>query len=89
MKTAPTVADRLTDAIALLMVLGGIAMFMFARVALGDIADGTRVAPPGMSLVAITDLHVAQSKMGLWVIGLGVSFGVVAAVRHKARGNGK
>jgi hypothetical protein len=89
MKTAPTPADRITDAIALLMVLGGIAMFMFARMALGDIADGTRVAPPGMSNIAITDLHVAQSKMGLWVIGLGVAFGVVAAVRHRSRGNAK
>jgi hypothetical protein len=83
MKTAPNSADRFVDAIALLMVLGGVAMFAFARTALTGIGNGTRVAPPGTSAVALADFHVAQSKMGLWVVGVGVLVGVVAAVRHR------
>jgi hypothetical protein len=84
-KTAPNSADRFLDATALLMVLGGIALFAFARNALTGIGGGTRAMPEGMSAVAITDFHVAQSKMGLVIVTLGVIFGVIAAVRHKLK----
>ena len=87
MKTAPNSADRFIDAIALLMVLGGTAMFFFARSALTGIGEGTRLAPPGTSAVAYADFQVAQSKLGIWVIGVGVLVGIVAAVRHKLRGS--
>lgn len=70
------------DAAALLMVLGGIALFAFARQALTGIGAGTRDMPSGISAVAVTDFHVAQSRLGLWIIGLGVLVGIVAAVRH-------
>lgn len=65
------------------MVLGGIVLFAFARQALNGIGAGTRDMPAGISAVAVTDFHVAQSRLGLWVIGLGVLVGVVAAVRHR------
>lgn len=85
MKSTPVAADRVIDATALLMLLGGVGIFAFARSALTGIAEGTRVIPPGMSAVAVTDFHVAQSKMGIWLIGLGVAVGVFAAVRHLLR----
>ena len=67
------------------MVLGGIALFAFARNALNGIGGGTRAMPKGVSAVVVTDFHVAQSKMGLFVVMLGVLVGVVAAVRHRIR----
>jgi hypothetical protein len=85
MKPAPTSADRVLDATALLMVLGGIVLFAFARSALTGIGSGSRAMPEGMSAVAVTDFHVAQSKMGLYIVILGVLVGVVAAVRHRLR----
>ncbi|HEY5547183.1 MAG TPA: hypothetical protein VIK50_14115 [Gemmatimonadaceae bacterium] len=86
MKRAPTYADRVIDAAALVMVLGGIGLFAFARNALTGIGDGTRLMPAGLSAVAVADLQVAQSTMGLWMVGLGVLVGIVAAVRHRLRG---
>jgi len=67
------------------MVLGGIALFAFARNALTDIGGGTRAMPEGVSAVVVTDFHVAQSKMGLFIVMLGVMVGVIAAVRHRIR----
>lgn len=85
MKSAPNSADRAIDAAALLMLLGGIGLFAFARNALTGIGSGTRAMPAGIPAVTITDFHVAQSKMGLFLVGLGVLVGVVAAVRHQLR----
>jgi hypothetical protein len=85
MKPAPSSADRMMDAAALLMVLGGISLFAFARQALTGIGAGTREMPSGISAVAVTDFHVAQSRMGLFVVALGVLVGAAAAVRHRLR----
>ena len=84
-RAVPSSADRVLDATALLMVLGGIGLFAFARSALTRIGSGTRAMPDGISAVTVTDFHVAQSKMGMWIIGFGVMVGIVAAVRHKLR----
>lgn len=83
MKPAPSSADRIIDAAALIMVLGGTGLFAFARHALTGIGDGTRALPQGISAVVVTDFHVAQSKMGLWIVGVGVLAGCAAAIRHK------
>lgn len=82
MKQAPSAVNRIIDATALLMVLGGMGLFAFARSALTGIGNGTRTMPEGVSAVTVTDFYVAQSKMAVWVIGVGVVVGVVAAVRH-------
>jgi hypothetical protein len=71
------------DAAALFMVLGGIMLFAFARSALTGIGNGTRAMPDGISAVAVADFHVAQSRMGLVIVALGVLVGIVAAVRHR------
>lgn len=85
MNTAPNSANRIIDAAALLMVVGGVALFAWARKALMEIGDGSRIMPKGISAVAVADFHVAQSKMGLFIISLGVLTGIVAAVRHKLK----
>ena len=83
MKRTPSSTDRIIDAASLLMVVVGVGLFAFARYALTGIANGSRTAPEGMSAVAVTDLHVLQSTMGLWITGLGLFVGLVAFVRHR------
>lgn len=85
MKTAPHPVDRVTDAAALLLVLGGIGLFAYARHALTGIGQGTYEMPKGVSAVAVADLHVAQSHLGLWIVGVGVLVGIAAALRHRLR----
>lgn len=82
MKPAPVTADRIIDATALLFVVSGLGLFAFARNAITSIANDTRYIPEGTSAVAVTDLHVAQSTAGLWLVGIGVLVGIAAAVRH-------
>lgn len=82
---SPRLTDRIWDAVALAVLIGGVGLFAFARRALTRIGEGTYEMPAGVSALAQTDLHVAQSRMGLFVIGLGVLLGVVAAIRHKLR----
>lgn len=82
---SPRRIDRLADAAALVLVLGGIGLFAYARHALSGIGDGTRAMPSGLSAVAVTDFHVAQSRLGLWIVVLGVLVGIAAAARHKLR----
>jgi hypothetical protein len=91
MKTPPNSADRFVDAIALVMVLGGIVLFGLARSTLIGIGNETRLAPPGTTAVAYADLLVARSNLGLWVVAIGIVIGVVAAVRHflQSRSAGK
>ena len=85
MKKAPSRFDRITDAAALLLVLGGIALFAFARSRLTGIGAETDLLPRDGTAVALTDFHVAQSRMGLFIIALGVLVGVAAAVRHRLK----
>lgn len=65
--------------------LGGIGLFAFARNALTGIGNGTRAMPEGMSAVAVTQFHVAQSSIALWIVGVGVLIGAAAAVRHRVK----
>lgn len=85
MKSAPTSSDRVIDGAALFLLLGGIGLFALARSALTGIGSETRAMPAGIPAVTVTDFHVAQSKMGLLLVGLGVLVGIVAAVRHILR----
>jgi stage V sporulation protein SpoVS len=85
MKRAPSRFDRIVDAAAILLVVGGIGLYAFARHALTGIGEGTWAMPQGVSAVAVADFHVAQSWMGLFVVGLGVLVGIAAAVRHGLR----
>jgi hypothetical protein len=77
--------DRIWDAIAVLLVIGGVAFFFVARRALTALANGSYDVPAGTSWVSRADLHVAQSRLAIWIIVLGMLVGVVAALRHRLR----
>lgn len=89
--TDPSVsmADRLWDALAGLLLLSGTTLFMLARNGLASIAAGTHVLPPGVpSFVQRADYFSAQSSLGLVMIGIGVAVGIMAAIRHALRRRG-
>lgn len=76
-------SDRMWDAAATLLVSAGVGLFFFARRSLADLGDGVYAVPQGATWVSRADLHVAQSRLALWVIAIGVLLGIVAAVRHR------
>jgi bacteriorhodopsin len=79
-------AERLWDALAGLMILSGITLFLLARNGLASIAAGTHVLPPGVpSFVQRADYFSAQSSLGLWMVGVGVAVGLVSSIRHALR----
>ena len=79
-------AERLWDALALLMILSGTTLFLLARNGLDSIASGTHKLPPGVpSFVARADYFSTQSSLGLGMIGVGVAVGLVSSVRHAVR----
>jgi hypothetical protein len=79
-------AERLWDALAMLLILAGATLFLMARNELASIANGTHKLPIGMrSFVQRADYFSAQSSMGLALIGLGVGVGLAASIRHALR----
>ena len=78
-------SDRLWDLIALALVLGGVGLFFFARHALDTLGAGTYNVPSGVTYVSRADLHVAQTRLGIYCIVMGVVVGVAAALRHRFR----
>jgi cytochrome b561 len=76
---------RLWDLAALVLVVSGVGLFFVARRAITTIATGTYAVPDGMSHVAMTDLRVAQTRLGIWLVVFGVVLGVVAAFKHRLR----
>ena len=79
-------ADRLWDALAMLLILSGTTLFLLARGGLASLAEGTHDLPPGVtSYVQRADYFSAQSSVGLTLIGLGIAVGLAASVRHTLR----
>ena len=79
-------ADRLWDALAGLMILSGITLFLLARNGLASIAAGTHALPPGVpSFVQRADYFSAQSTLGLAMIGVGIAVGLGSTIRHALR----
>lgn len=79
-------AERLWDALALLMILSGTTLFLLARNGLASIAAGTHTLPRGVgSFVQRADYFSAQSSLGLGIIAVGVAVGLVSSVRHAMR----
>jgi hypothetical protein len=77
--------DRLWDLAALILVAGGVAFFLFARHAMDKLAEGTYRVPKGVLLVSRADLHLAQSRMAVWMVGMGVLVGIASAARHSLK----
>ena len=79
-------AERLWDALAMLMIVAGTTLFLLARSGLASIADGTHTLPPGVtSYVQRADYFSAQSSLGLMMIGVGVAVGLCSSIRHALR----
>jgi len=78
-------SDRLLDMAALALVVGGVALFTFARRALSALAGGTFEIADGAAQVVRTDLHVAQTRLAMWLIVIGVVIAIMAAIRHRLR----
>jgi hypothetical protein len=79
-------ADRLWDALAMLMIVAGTTLFLLARSGLASLANGTHALPAGVtSYVQRADYFSAQSSLGLLMIGAGVAVGLGAWVRHALR----
>ena len=79
-------ADRLWDALAMLMIVAGTTLFLMARSGLASLANGTDTLPAGVtSYVQRADYFSAQSSLGLVMIGIGVAIGLGAAIRHGMR----
>ena len=79
-------ADRLWDALAMLLILSGTTLFLLARSGLTSLANGNHELPPGVtSHVQRADYFSAQSSLGLVMIGIGVAIGLGAAIRHAMR----
>ena len=79
-------ADRLWDALAMLLILSGTTLFLLARNGLASIATGKHTLPEGVtSYVQHADYFSAQSSLGLVLIGVGVAIGLGATIRHAVR----
>jgi hypothetical protein len=79
-------ADRLWDALAMLLILSGTTLFLLARSGLTSLANGQHELPPGVtSYVQRADYFSAQSSLGLALIVTGVAIGLGAAIRHAMR----
>ena len=79
-------ADRLWDALSMLMIVAGTTLFLLARNGLASLANGTQTLPAGVtSYVQRADYFSAQSSLGLLMIGVGVVVGIAAAIRHAIR----
>jgi len=79
-------AERLWDALAMLLIVAGTTLFLMARNGLASLASGPQTLPVGMgSFVQRADYFSAQSTIGLALIGLGITVGVAASIRHALR----
>jgi bacteriorhodopsin len=79
-------ADRLWDALAMLLLVAGTTLFLLARNGLASIANGTSTLPRGItSYVERADYFSAQSSLGLTMIVVGVAVGLASTIRHALR----
>jgi hypothetical protein len=70
----------------MLTIVAGTTLFLLARNGLASLANGTQTLPAGLtSYVQRADYFSAQSSLGLLMIGVGVTVGIAAAIRHAIR----
>jgi hypothetical protein len=83
----PTVTrrDRFTDLAALLLILAGVALYLWSLSRLHDISQLTYAhpGPPGASALQAADEARYVSYAGLGLVLVGVVTGVASALRHR------
>jgi hypothetical protein len=79
--------DRLLNVVAGVCIVSGTGLFLLARRTLNSIAAGEVVLPFGSALsnVAYTDSVVLRSRIGLWLVVVGATLAVAAAISHRFR----
>jgi hypothetical protein len=78
---------RLVDAAALLLIVGGAAVYLYAHYRMGELAAGRmtfdRMPKPGTNWnLAVWNDLVTTSRVGLGLAGAGIAVGLVSFVRH-------
>jgi hypothetical protein len=77
-----TAADRVRDAIVLAVLVGGGALFFYARRNLQLLAAGLIARVPGQSAVERTEHFDRLSRLGLWTVGAGLLLAAVVTAYH-------
>ncbi|MGQ0640136.1 MAG: hypothetical protein ACT4P6_05090 [Gemmatimonadaceae bacterium] len=79
--------DRMLNVIAGICIVSGAALFLLARRTLNTIAAGELTLPFGSALsnVAYVDSVVLRSRIGLWLVVVGATLAVAAAISHRFR----
>ena len=79
--------DRMLNIIAGICIVSGAALFLLARRTLNSIASGDLTLPLGSALsnVAYTESVVLRSRIGLWLVVVGATVAVAAAISHRFR----
>jgi hypothetical protein len=80
--TVVRLRERVADTVAAICLVSGTGLFLFARQSLASLADGTYLVPVGASYVSRADLHLAQSRIGLWLAAAGLALAIGAAMSH-------
>jgi hypothetical protein len=75
--------DRFIDIMAVLILVGGIALFALGRTSLTALANNTHPAPPeGVTWVSVAEKHDARTRMGIGMALAGLVLSLGAAMKH-------
>ncbi len=75
--------DRLIDILAVITLLGGVALFAIGRTSLTSLANDTYPAPPkGVSWVSVAEKHDSQTRWGVGLALAGLVLSTGAAMKH-------
>jgi hypothetical protein len=79
--------DRIVDAVALLLILVGVALYADSQVRFRGIMrySWQHPGPRGVSQIKVADHARYEANTAFGLITLGAAIGVVAAVRHSRR----
>lgn len=80
-----TLADRVRDAVAIALLVGGGALFLYARRHLQLLASDQITRVPGHSAVEQAEHFDRLSRAGLWTAGAGLVLAVALAVHQHRR----
>ncbi|MEP7344477.1 MAG: hypothetical protein ABI877_04395 [Gemmatimonadaceae bacterium] len=74
--------ERIADTLSAILLVGGVALFLFARQSLASLANGTYPVPLGTSYVSRADVFATRSEIGLWLAAAGLALAIGAAMSH-------
>ncbi|MFL5575438.1 MAG: hypothetical protein ACJ79S_05660 [Gemmatimonadaceae bacterium] len=80
-----TTGDRVRDALALAVLVVGVALFFYARHNIQLIAAGHITAVPGQSAVQRADRFDRLSRVGLWTAGAGLVLAIAFSIHQHRR----